>query len=201
MIGHLAGKLLDKRPPYLLIDVNGVGYEVEATMSTFYRLAEIGEPCQLYTHFVVREDAQILYGFADWQERAMFRQLIRINGIGPKLALTILSGMSVEAFSLCLQSEDAQALTRLPGVGKKTAERLIIEMRDRLPATAQNGSAADAGVVAPIAVRDDPRADALSGLLALGYKAAEAGRLLDAVTAEGLSSAEMIRQALQAGVR
>ena len=198
MIGHLTGKLLDKRPPFLLIDVHGVGYELEATMSTFFSLAEVGEPCQVFTHFVVREDAQILYGFADWQERAMFRQLIRINGVGPKLALTILSGMSVDDFSRCLQEEDAQALTRLPGVGKKTAERLIVEMRDRLPTVVANS--VTAGTVA-VGRRNDPQADAMSALLALGYKAAEAGRLLEGINREGLSSAELIRLALQAGVR
>ena len=199
MIGHLTGRVLVSQPPYLLLDVNGVGYEIEATMQTFCGLADDGGPCSLYTHLVVRDDAHILYGFADWAERALFRQLIRVNGVGPRLALTILSGMSVEAFATYLETEDIPALTRLPGVGKKTAQRLVVEMRDRLPVVADS-TATRRSATAPRALPQDPVADALSGLIALGYKAQEAQRLLDRVETEGASSAEIIRRALQAGL-
>ncbi len=132
MIGRLQGTILDKQPPLLLLDVQGVGYELAASMSTFYQLPEVGEQVVLHTHMVVREDAQLLYGFFALAERVMFRHLIRISGVGPKLALTILSGMSTADFSQCIKEADAKALTRLPGVGKKTAERLVVELKDRL---------------------------------------------------------------------
>jgi len=199
MIGHLTGRVLISQPPYLLLDVNGVGYEIEATMQTFCRLADEDGDCSLYTHLVVRDDAHVLFGFADWAERALFRQLIRVNGVGPRLALTILSGMSVEAFAACLQAEDIAALTRLPGVGKKTAQRLVVEMRDRLPAV--DGQVSVTRVpVDRAAVRPDPVADALSGLVALGYKAQEAQRLIGRIQTDGASSAEIIRRALQQGL-
>jgi len=132
VIGRLTGELVEKSPPELLIDVSGVGYELEASMNTFYKLPDVGTFVTLYTHFVVREDAQLLYGFADKNERTLFRTLIKVNGVGPKLALTILSGISVQEFIRTVQHEDSTALVRLPGVGKKTAERLIIEMKDKL---------------------------------------------------------------------
>ncbi len=203
MIGHLSGRILVKRPPYLLLDVGGIGYEIEATMTTFSRLADEGGDCSLYIHLVVRDDAHVLFGFADWDERALFRELIRVNGVGPRLALTILSGMDADAFAACLQAEDIAALTRLPGVGRKTAQRLVVEMRDRLSAPMPG-----AAVTAPARAgkddgggRGDPLADALSGLVALGYKIPEARRLLDRVDGQGLSSADLIRRALQAGLR
>ncbi len=199
MIGHLTGRVLVRQPPYLMLDVNGVGYEIEATMQTFCGLADDGSPCSLYTHLVVRDDAHTLFGFADWAERALFRQLIRVNGVGPRLALTILSGMSVEAFAACLEAEDIPALTRLPGVGKKTAQRLVVEMRDRLP-VGEGTSASRRSPTASSGRLHDPLADALSGLVALGYKAQEAQRLLGQVETEGASSAELIRRALQAGL-
>ena len=132
MIGFLRGRILDKQPPWLLLDVNGVGYEIEASMNTFYKLPEVGAELGLHTHFVVREDAQLLYGFADQQEKQLFRSLIKVNGVGPKMALGILSGISAEAFIRTVHNEDTTALVRVPGVGKKTAERLIVEMKDRL---------------------------------------------------------------------
>ena len=132
MIGRIQGKLLSKQPPGLLVDVHGVGYEMEAPMSTFYQLPAPGEEVVLHTHMVVREDAQLLYAFYSIGERSLFRSLIRINGVGPKLGLTILSGISAEAFARAVQEGDAAALTGLPGVGKKTAERLIVELRDKL---------------------------------------------------------------------
>ncbi len=201
MIGRLRGQVVWKQAPQLLIDVNGVGYEVEATMSTFYMLPLENNEITLYTHLVVREDAQLLYGFASEAERAMFRGLIRINGVGAKLALTILSGMSINDFACCIREGDSVTLTRLPGVGKKTAERLIIEMRDRLDKLMIGGVGVAA--VEPIGAapqRKDALGDAVSALVALGYKAAEASRMVRVVKAEGLSSEAIIRAALQATV-
>ncbi len=202
MIGRLRGQVVWKQAPQLLIDVNGVGYEVEATMSTFYTLPLEANEITLYTHLVVREDAQLLYGFASEAERAMFRSLIRINGVGAKMALTILSGMSIDDFAFCIREGDSATLTRLPGVGKKTAERLIIEMRDRLDKQAV-GSAA--GVTAVEAVganqhRKDAVGDAVSALVTLGYKAQEASRMVRSIKSEGLGSEAIIRAALQATV-
>ncbi|MCL6416320.1 Holliday junction branch migration protein RuvA [Aestuariirhabdus sp. Z084] len=200
MIGRLRGLLLEKQPPNLLIEVGGVGYEVDAPMSVFYRLPELGQEVTLYTHFVVREDAQLLYGFADRQERELFRTLIRVNGVGPKLALTILSGIEAPAFVRCVNDNDSASLVKLPGVGKKTAERLIVEMRDKLDGLNIAGSgdlsemqaaAGNAPVVEQSAVQD-----AVSALVALGYKPAEASRAV-ARAEEGLSSEEIIRQALK----
>ncbi len=201
MIGRLRGQVVWKQAPQLLIDVNGVGYEVEATMSTFYTLPLENNEITLYTHLVVREDAQLLYGFASEAERAMFRGLIRINGVGAKLALTILSGMSINDFACCIREGDSVTLTRLPGVGKKTAERLIIEMRDRLDKLMIGGVGVAA--VEPIGAapqRKDALGDAVSALVALGYKAAEASRMVRVVKAEGLGSEAIIRAALQATV-
>ncbi len=197
MIGRLRGVLVEKQPPWLLLDVQGVGYEVEASMNTFYALPPPGAECTLYTHLVVREDAQLLYGFASAAERALFRRLIRVNGVGARLALTILSGMSVEDFGRCVQHNDAAALTRLPGVGKKTAERLIVELRDRLQ---RETSAGMPPAAAPEAA-PDPVQDAVSALTALGYKPHEASRMVRAVAAEGLDSEALIRSALQAVVK
>jgi holliday junction DNA helicase RuvA len=197
MIGRLRGTLLEKHPPQLLLDVGGVGYEVDAPMSTFYVLPEPGQPVTLHTHLVVREDSHTLYGFAAESERSLFRSLIKVNGVGAKLALTILSGISPEGFVTCVQHQDTAALVRLPGVGKKTAERLIVEMRDRLsdwqdasPATVGGGDSAA------------PMEEAVSALIALGYKAPEASRMVRAVDgAAELDSAEIIRMALQSAVK
>jgi len=202
MIGRLRGTLTLKQAPHLALDVNGVGYELEATMTTFYGLPPVGETCTIHTHLIVRDDAHLLYGFASEGERAMFRRLIRVNGIGAKLALTILSGMPVEVFSRCVMDSDAASLTRLPGVGKKTAERLIVEMRDRLGGLDEKTppSAAPVGgqgvVEAP-----DPVRDAVSALTALGYKPQEASRMVRAVEPEGMNSEDIIRSALQAVVK
>ena len=202
MIGRLQGKLLSKQPPQLLIDVHGVGYEVDAPMSTFYQLPETGKDVVLHTHLVVREDAQLLYGFATESERALFRSLIKINGVGAKLALTILSGMSADDFVRCVQDNDAAALVSLPGIGKKTAERLIIELRDRLkddqfalPARLPGSDGAPA--MAPVS---SPSGDAVSALIALGYKPQEASKMVRAVDTDGLQTEEIIRLSLQAAV-
>lgn len=209
MIGRLRGELLEKHPPQLLIDVNGVGYEVEASMNTFYRLPELGRQVTLFTHFVVREDAQLLYGFADREERLLFRTLIKVNGVGPKLALTILSGISANDFVRSVHDQDTAALVRLPGVGKKTAERLIVEMKDKLKDLQvadfgefqlSGGGAPDVAVSMPAT---DHRAEAESALVALGYKPVQATKAIaqaEKALGAGASSEDLIRQSLKSMV-
>ena len=184
-----------------MIDANGVGYELEASLTTFQTLPELGAEVVLFTHLAVREDAHALYGFASTDERALFRNLIKATGIGPRLALLILSGMSVELFARCVREGDALSLTRLPGIGKKTAERLIIEMRDRIGELALNPMAVTAMGGRVPRTETSPTEDAISALVALGYKLPEASRMVQAVEADGLSSETIIRQALQASVR
>ena len=205
MIGRLRGQLISRQAPALMVEVAGVGYELEAPMTTFYNLPPLGETVILYTHLAVREDAHLLYGFHAESERALFRSLIKINGVGAKLALTILSGMSGAELARCVEHDDANALVKLPGVGKKTAERLIIELRGKLKDLAP--SEAVAGVVAnamsaslPFESESDPIADAVSALVALGYKGQEAGRMVRVVDCEDKSSEEIIRTALQQAV-
>ncbi len=200
MIARLSGKLLAKHAPELLLDVNGVGYEVSAPMTTFYKLPAEGEPLSLYTHLVVREDAHQLYGFFDELDRALFRLLIKTNGVGPKLALAILSGMEAATFVHCIHSGDSSALVKVPGVGKKTAERLMIEMRDRIKqwqGISSSGAGDDNASFAGFATQSSARADAESALLALGYKAGEAAKAIAQIKDNDLSSEEMIRLALQ----
>jgi Holliday junction DNA helicase RuvA len=201
MIGRLRGTLALKQPPLLLLDVGGVGYEVEAPMSTFYQLPALGEQVVLHTHLVVREDAHLLFGFASESERRLFRTLIKVNGVGAKLALTILSGIAADEFARCVQDNDTAALVRLPGVGKKTAERLIVEMRDRL--SDWEGAAVLPGTApAPAAATaSDMTRDAVSALISLGYKPPEASRLVSKVESEGLSSEEIIRAALKLQIK
>jgi len=201
MIGRLRGTLLVRQPPQLLIDINGVGYEVEAPMSTFYQLPEAGVEVTLHTHMVVREDAQLLYGFVQEDERRMFRALIKVNGVGPKLGLTILSGISAEEFIQTIVNGDAKALTRLPGVGKKTAERLIVEMRDVLEKWHVDGDSTVSPSLAALAPVHDPVEDAVSALIALGYKPADASRMVNSVDSNDLASDEIIRQALQGAAK
>jgi Holliday junction DNA helicase RuvA len=196
MIGFLRGRLTAKHPPQLLIDVGGVGYELEAPMSTFYGLPATGADVSLFTHLVVREDAHILFGFGTERERRMFRELLKVSNVGPKLALTLLSGMSVDSFIQCVDAQDADTLVRIPGVGRKTAERLLIEMRDRVKGFGEiagvmvtAGGTVDAGI--------GPQAEAFSALLALGYKPAEVTRLLKSVDASVQTTEELIRRALQ----
>lgn len=196
MIGRLRGVLLEKRTPFLLLDVQGVGYELEAPLSTFYVLPAMGAEVILYTHLVVRDDAHLLYAFASEKERGLFRSLIRVNGVGAKLGLGILSGIEAESFTRCVQEGDTASLTRLPGVGKKTAERLIIEMRDRLLDTLESGVAG----MRPDTVDGSGQgtvAEAVSALVALGYKPNEASRAVRRLDTEGLTTEEIIRQALQ----
>ncbi len=199
MIGFLRGKLAAKHPPALLLDVNGVGYEVEAPMSTFYGLPGVGSEVGLFTHLVVREDAHVLFAFATERERSLFRELIKVSGVGPRIALGILSGATVDEFHRCVEAQDAAALTRIPGIGRKTAERLIVEMRDRLKALAVGmpfqvkGPAGGAVQAAP-----SPQAEAFSALVALGYKPPEVTRLLQKVDPSVTTTEELIRHALRA---
>ena len=195
MIGSLRGRIASKTPPQLTVDVGGLGYELEAPMSTFFHLPAVGEEVRLLTHLVVREDAHVLYAFATEEERRLFRSLIKVSGVGPKIALALLSGISVTAFAECVRREDIAALTRIPGVGRKTAERLIVEMRDRLAAPLPGSG--------PGAVATGTRAEseAYGALVALGYRPAEATRLLKAVGPGTHSTEELIRRALQGAAR
>jgi Holliday junction DNA helicase RuvA len=188
MIGRLSGLLFDKNPAQLLVDCNGVGYEVSVPMSTFYNLPSTGERVTLLTHMVVREDAQLLYGFGTAQERELFRELIKISGIGARTALAILSGMSVKDLAQAVTLQDAGRLTKIPGIGKKTAERLLLELKGKL--------GADIGA-APGAVADESSNDILSALLALGYSEKEAVLAIKQVPA-GSSVSDGIRHALKA---
>jgi Holliday junction DNA helicase RuvA len=200
MIGFLRGKLAFKAPPMLMLDVNGVGYEVEAPMTTFYNLPAIGVEVMLHTHLVVREDAHILFGFSTETDRSMFRTLIKVNGVGPKLALTILSGQSSEEFYRCIHNNDTQALVRLPGVGKKTAERLIIEMRDRLPDLGDSGDSSMLSVDQSQRT-NNPKQEAISALCSLGYKPLDASKMVQNISVEGKSCEDIIRLALQGTIR
>ena len=198
MIGRLRGTLAEKQPPHLILDVNGLGYELEVPMTTLYRLPSIGEPLTLHTHLVVREDAQLLYGFIGKRERDFFRELIRLNGVGPKLALALMSGLEVDELVRCVQAQDTSTLVKIPGVGKKTAERLLVELKDRFKAWETMPSIATL-VVEPhagVAVSSAEN-DALSALIALGFKPQEASKAVATIKEEGLSSEEMIRRALK----
>lgn len=199
MIGRLRGALAEKQPPHLLIDVNGVGYAVEVPMSTYYQLPGLNDDVTLYIHYVVREDAHLLYGFYEKKERELFRELIRLNGVGPKLALALMSSLSVNEMVEVVRQQNVAALTKVPGVGKKTAERLLIELKDRF----KSWQASD--VVTPLAEEigvatmvTSAEADAVSALIALGYKPPEATRAVSLVAdKDSLSSEELIRRALK----
>ena len=200
MIGRLKGILISKQPPTLLLDVHGVGYEVDAPMSTFYQLPEVNHEVILHTHLVVREDAQQLCGFATETERRMFRSLIRINGVGARLALSILSGISADDFARCIQDNDTATLVRLPGVGKKTAERLVIEMRDKLDDWQTDTVKATMPGMIEVESKSDPVQEAVSALIALGYKPPEASRMVSRIESNDLTSEEIIRDALKASI-
>lgn len=196
MIGLIRGIILEKQPPQLIVDVQGVGYEIDAPMSTFYQLPEIGNEVKLLTHFVVREDAQQLFGFYTHAERLLFRTLLKVNGVGPRLALTILSSASPDEFVALVLMNDTASLVKLPGVGKKTAERLVIEMRDKLKewqpqdnVTSRNASSSDG--------RQQALQDAISALIALGYKQPEANRTITKIDDGKASSEELIRLGLR----
>jgi len=201
VIGFLRGVLREKQPPGLLIEVQGVGYEVEAPMTTFYDLPALDEPVTLFTHLAVREDAHTLYGFSKQSDRRLFRTLIKVNGVGAKLALTILSGMEATHFAACVQAGDTGSLVKLPGVGKKTAERLVVEMRDRLT---DWGDSAGSALGAARSARADvvnPVEEAVSALIALGYKPQDASRMVRAVDSKDMTTEEIIKLALQATVQ
>ena len=197
MITHITGKLTDKKPPYLVIDVNGIGYEIHAPMSTFYQLPDCDNTLTLLTHFVVREDAQLLFGFYTEQERKLFRALIKVNGVGPKLALTILSGIETEHFVQCVQHQDASRLTHIPGVGKKTAERLIVEMKDAL----SHWENTDLPLQKELNDLNQTIQDAIAALTALGYKPQDAKNAITKAHQPEHSSEQLIRIALHQMVR
>jgi len=194
MIGSVRGRITSKTPPQLTVEIGGVGYELEAPMSTYFLLPALGEEVRLLTHLVVREDAHILYAFGTEGERRLFRSLIKVSGVGPKIALALLSGISVEAFAQCVQNQDVAALTRVPGIGRKTAERLVVEMRDRL---VSRDPATSALTSAPAS---SPEAEAFGALVALGYRPAEATRLLQGAGPGTHSTEELIRRALQGAI-
>lgn len=193
MIAWLKGELLEKQPPSILLNVNGVGYELEAPMTTFYDLPSVGESASLFVHMVVREDAQLLFGFSSRQQRELFRSLIKVNGVGPKVALAVLSTLSAKELLQCMANEDFKQLTKVPGIGMKTAQRLVVEMKDRLEK--------EFGDVALEARADgnaggNDRDDAIAALVSLGYKNTDASRVVKSL-ANDLSSEELIRQSLR----
>lgn len=191
MIGAISGQLVHKHPPFLLVDVGGVGYELEAPMTTFYALPDAGRAVSLFVHHLVREDAQLLFGFSDRPQRDLFRSLLKVNGVGPRVALAILSTLSAGQFTACIQHSDVATLTRVPGIGAKTAERMILDMRDRVSAPGERDDPAHP------ATPQSPAQDAVSALLALGYKAAEAAKAVRAVEAKSGERDDLIRNALQ----
>lgn len=196
MIGQIRGIILEKQPPQIIVDVHGVGYEIDAPMSTFYQLPEVGKEVSLFTHLIVREDAHHLYGFYSRDERALFKTLLKVNGVGPRLALTILSSIATTEFVRCVLNNDTASLVRLPGIGKKTAERLVIEMRDKL---ADFSTAAPEGA---IVIKDETGRhqilqDAISALISLGYKQQEANRTISKIDDGQCGSEELIRRSLR----
>lgn len=206
MIGRLRGILIEKQPPELLIEVAGIGYEVQMPMSCFYELPQVGDEAIIYTHFVVREDAQLLYGFNTVKERALFREVIKANGVGPKLGLGILSGMTASQFVACVEREDISTLVKLPGVGKKTAERLVVEMKDRLKGWGAGDLFTPATDAAPIdahhsqSVAQNAEEEAVSALLSLGYKPQQASKVVSQVAKPDMTSEALIKEALRAMV-
>ncbi len=203
MIGRLRGTLVTKQPPHLMLEVAGVGYELEAPMSTFYSLPKLGQEATLYTHLQVRDDAHILYAFNNETDRGLFRSLLKVTGVGAKMALAILSGMDAQSFGRCVQQGDAASLIRLPGIGRKTAERLIIEMRDRLGSVVESlpGAQLDRAAGLDHVGFDDPKEVALRALEALGYKSSEASRMVSRIDAAEKRSEEIIRLALKASLK
>jgi holliday junction DNA helicase RuvA len=200
VIGSLRGTLAWKAPPQLLVEVHGVGYELEAPMSTFYGLPPVGSEVRLLTHLVVREDAHILYGFGTQEERALFRNLLKVSQIGPKIALAILSGTSVEGFTTLVKLQDAAALTKIPGVGRKTAERVLMEMKDRLDKLEQAAQGMNVNGAVPM-TPNSTEGEAWTALVALGYKPAEVTVMLKPFAGQGGSTEDLIRRALQGTVR
>lgn len=193
MIGQVRGVILEKKPPQLIVDVQGIGYEIDAPMSTFFQLPEVGKTVQLFTHFTVREDAHQLFGFYTKDERQLFRTLLKVNGVGPRLALTILSSVKVEGFVQAVIHNDVDSLTKIQGIGKKTADRLLIEMRDKLSEWSHQSQLTHT----PNQVRHQIIQDAISALITLGYKQPEANRYVTKIDDGKLSSEELIKRALR----
>lgn len=204
MIGRLRGIILEKQPPLVLLEASGVGYEVHMPMTCFYELPDAGKETIVFTHFVVREDAQLLFGFNNKQERTLFRELIKVNGVGPKLALAILSGMSAQQFVNAVEREEPAALIKLPGIGKKTAERLVVEMKDRFKGLHGDlfTPAADLVLTSPgsTTIADDAEQEAVAALVALGYKPQEASRMISKIARPDANNETLIREALRAAL-
>ncbi len=207
MIGRLRGTIIEKQPPLVLIEAAGVGYEVHMPMTCFYELPEINQQACVFIHFVVREDAQLLFGFNHRQERTLFRELIKVNGVGPKLALAILSGMSAQQFVNAVEQQEIAALIKLPGVGKKTAERLVVEMKDRFKGIHNDLFGGDTpfeltsgAEVNRVPVSNDAEAEATAALISLGYKPQEASKMISKIARAGADSQTMIREALRAAL-
>ncbi|WP_338506118.1 Holliday junction branch migration protein RuvA [Erwinia aphidicola] len=204
MIGRLRGIILEKQPPVVLIEANGVGYEVQMPMTCFYELPELNQEAIIFTQFVVREDAQLLFGFNSKPERALFRELVKVNGVGPKLALAILSGMSAQQFVTAVEREEIAVLVKLPGVGKKTAERLVVEMKDRFKGMHGDLFASDAPFALtsemPVETGNDAESEAVAALVALGYKPPEASRMISKVGKPDADCETLIREALRAAI-
>ncbi len=196
MIGFLKGSLVSKLPPFLVLNVQGVGYELEAPMATFYELPEENTEVLLFTHLVVREDAHLLYGFSDRAQRELFRSLLKINGVGPRVGLAILSTLSTSQFVQCVNQQDTLTLTSVPGIGKKTAERMLLDMRDRISAL-DHFDAGDNDVAGGVELNQNPVEDAMGALVALGYKAADASRAIRTVEENSPGRDDLIRNALQ----
>lgn len=203
MIGHLTGYLVEKQAPEILLDVNGVGYEILLPMTSFYQLPEIGQQTSVFTHLVIREDAHLLFGFSDRSARTLFRELIKTNGVGPKLALAILSAMSVNDFAYAIEREELSKLVKIPGIGKKTAERLLVELKGKFRETKQTNFFIESSHIPASSVSidvDNPKDEAISALIALGYKALDAEKMVRKVGGDGLSSEQLIREALKASL-
>lgn len=198
MIGRLQGKIIEKQPPEMVIDVQGVGYEVLLPMTSFYSLPQVGEEAAVFTHLVVREDAHLLFGFAQKQDRTLFRELIKTNGVGPKLALAILSAMSAAQFANAVENEDSVQLTKIPGIGRKTAERLVVELKGKFKGSAQSEffETHSAGNVTA-GQEQDPAGEARDALIALGYKPTDAEKMIKKVNKTGATSEQLIREALK----
>ena len=200
MIGRLRGNLIEKQPPYLLLDVNGVGYELQAPMTTFYRLPAIGAETILHTHLSITENLHQLFGFADQRDRSLFRTLIKVNGVGPKLAIAILSGMEADDIARCVRDNNIKALTKVPGIGTKTAERLVIELRDRLKNwDMPHNDALAHNEIRQIASDNDAYSEAESALISLGYKPVDAAKMISVASKQKpeAKSEELIRLALR----
>ena len=204
MIGHLTGILMEKQPPEILLDVQGVGYELLLPMTSFYNLPEVGKQTSLFTHLVVREDAHLLFGFSQKTDRSLFRELIKTNGVGPKLALAILSAMSVDEFAYAIEREELSRLVKIPGIGKKTAERLLVELKGKFKEVKTHDffvqgdhlPSVNAETVATI----EPSNEAVAALIALGYKPLDAEKMVKKVSKPELSSEQLIREALKAAL-